>query len=165
MKGVQHASDRVAGVYRHPARRAAPGHGLNPDSLRGMDAALGLAPLTPLAQLDRAADYFPGRVASRFEGASTTYADLRDQVRRAAGLLAEAGVQHGDRVAVLARNVPVALLAHFAVPWAGGVLVALNHRLSAREHLREPLFVDPSAAEDNLAQPFAASHSLRRRPP
>ena len=98
-----------------------------------MDAALGLAPLTPLAQLDRAADYFPDRTAYRFEGASTSYAELREQVRRAAGLLAEAGVRRGDRVAVLARNVPVALLAHFAVPWAGGVLVALNHRLSAGE--------------------------------
>jgi fatty-acyl-CoA synthase len=98
-----------------------------------MDAALGLAPLTPLAQLDRAAEYFPDRTAYRFEGASTTYAGLHDQVRRAAGRLVEAGVQRGDRVAVLARNVPVALVAHFAVPWAGGVLVALNHRLSAGE--------------------------------
>ena len=44
-----------------------------------MDAALGLAPLTPLAQLDRAADYFPDRTAYRFEGASTSYAELRDQ--------------------------------------------------------------------------------------
>ncbi|HEX5986617.1 MAG TPA: AMP-binding protein, partial [Nocardioides sp.] len=96
-----------------------------------MDAALGLSPLTPLAQLDRAADYLPDRVAYRFEGTSTSYADFRDQVRRAAGLLAQEGVRRGDRVAVLARNVPVALLAHFAVPWAGGVLVALNHRLSA----------------------------------
>ena len=45
-----------------------------------MDAALGLSPLTPLAQLDRAADYLPDRVAYRFEGTSTSYADFRGQV-------------------------------------------------------------------------------------
>ena len=126
-----------------------------------MDAALGLAPLTPLAQLDRAADYFPDRLAYRFEGASTSYAELREQVRRAAGLLGQAGVQRGDRVAVLARNVPVALLAHFAVPWAGGVLVALNHRLSARElheilrHAEPRLLVAEQALAD-LAREAAA---------
>ena len=142
-------------------------------SFGGMDAALGLSPLTPLAQLDRAADYLPGRVAYRFEGTSTTYTEFREQVRRAAGLLAQEGVRRGDRVAVLARNVPVALLAHFAVPWAGGVLVALNHRLSAGElhgileHAEPRLLVAEAgladlAAEaiDGLDVPVRADHEL-----
>ena len=38
---------------------------------------MGVAPLTPLAQLDRAADYFPRRTAYRFEDAATSYDELR----------------------------------------------------------------------------------------
>ena len=94
---------------------------------------MGVAPLTPLAQLDRAADYFPERVAYRFEGAATTYAELRGQTRRLAAHLGDLGVRPGDRVALLARNVPLSLLAHFAVPYAGAALVALNHRLAGGE--------------------------------
>ena len=94
---------------------------------------MGVAPLTPLAQLDRAADYFPRRAAYRFEDATTSYDELREQVRRLAAYLRDSGVGPGDRVAVLARNVPLSLLAHFAVPYAGAVLVALNHRLAGRE--------------------------------
>ena len=37
---------------------------------------MGVAPLTPLGQLDRAADYFPERVAYRFEGAATAYSTM-----------------------------------------------------------------------------------------
>ena len=94
---------------------------------------MGMAPLTPLAQLDRAADYFPERAAYRFEGAATSYAEMRRQVRRLAAHLRDRGVRPGDRVALLARNVPLSLLAHFAVPYAGATLVALNHRLAGRE--------------------------------
>ena len=115
---------------------------------------MGVAPLTPLAQLDRAADYFPERAAYRFDGASTTYDGLRDQTRRLAAFLHEQGVQPGDRVALLARNVPLSLLAHFAVPYAGATLVALNHRLSGGElngilRHAEPrlLLVEPALAD------------------
>jgi fatty-acyl-CoA synthase len=94
---------------------------------------MGVAPLTPLAQLDRAADYFPGRAAYRFEGQATSYDELREQTRRLAAHLRDLGVRPGDRVALLARNVPLSLLAHFAVPYAGATLVALNHRLAGGE--------------------------------
>src|SRR4029077_12688320 len=43
------------------------------------------------------------------------------------------GVERGDRVAYLAPNVHELLEAHFGVPGAGAVLVALNTRLATEE--------------------------------
>ncbi|WP_277870989.1 AMP-binding protein [Cryobacterium sp. Hh11] len=39
----------------------------------------------------------------------------------------------GDRVIFLAPNIPEMLIAHYAVPLAGGVIVALNSRLAGPE--------------------------------
>ena len=49
-----------------------------------------------------------------------------------------AGVEPGDRVAYLMPNLPEMLIAHFAVPLAGGVLVAMNTRLVAEEMSSHP---------------------------
>ena len=46
---------------------------------------------------------------------------------------AGSGVEPGDRVAYLLPNIPEMLVAHFAVPLAGAVLVAINTRLSTEE--------------------------------
>ncbi|MGH8995416.1 MAG: AMP-binding protein, partial [Acidimicrobiales bacterium] len=62
-----------------------------------------------------------------------TYTQVWDRTRRQAGLLREIGVQRGDRVAVLATNTRLLLEAHYGVPLAGAVLVALNVRLTAGE--------------------------------
>ena len=43
------------------------------------------------------------------------------------------GIGPGDRVAYLLPNLPEMLVAHFAVPLLGAVLVAINTRLSAGE--------------------------------
>jgi fatty-acyl-CoA synthase len=51
---------------------------------------------------------------------------------RASALRAR-GLRRRDRVAVLSPNAPALLEAHFGVPAAGGVLVAINARLSAPE--------------------------------
>jgi fatty-acyl-CoA synthase len=53
-------------------------------------------------------------------------------VRLASGIQ-RAGLRTGDRVAFLAPNTAELLAAHFAVPLAGAVLVAINTRLSADE--------------------------------
>jgi fatty-acyl-CoA synthase len=65
--------------------------------------------------------------------ASWTYGDWRGRARRFASALWAAGLGRGDRVAFLALNSEPLLLAHFAVPQAGGVLVAINTRLTAGE--------------------------------
>ena len=54
-------------------------------------------------------------------------------MRRLAVALQEAGIEHGDRVAFLAPNVTELLEAHFGVPRAGAVLVAINTRLMPEE--------------------------------
>src|SRR4029453_15655503 len=52
---------------------------------------------------------------------------------RVAHALRGSGVEPGDRVAYLLPNIPEMLVAHFAVPLAGAVLVAINTRLSSEE--------------------------------
>ncbi len=90
-------------------------------------------PMTPLAFLDRSALVFPTKTAIIYGDRRITYAEFAAQATRVAHALKAAGVQPGDRVAYLMPNVPEMLVAHFAVPLAGAVLVALNTRLTAKE--------------------------------
>ena len=90
-------------------------------------------PLTPVSFLARSADVFGDRTAVIDGDRSWTYAELEDRSLRLAGSLASLGVEPGDRVAVLAPNTHALLEAHYGVPYAGGVLNALNHRLSTGE--------------------------------
>src|SRR5436190_15066844 len=90
-------------------------------------------PLTPTAFLRRCASVSPERIAVVDGTLKTTYGELWARVRRLAGALGELEVLSGGRVAVLAANSHMLLEAHYGVPLAGAVLVALNVRLSARE--------------------------------
>jgi fatty-acyl-CoA synthase len=90
--------------------------------------------LSPLSFLESSATAFGGRVAVLDGDRRFTYAELRDRVHRlAAALRGRARIGSGDRVAVLAPNSPALLESHFGVPLAGGVLVAINTRLSSEE--------------------------------
>ena len=91
------------------------------------------SPLTPLAFLDRSAEVFPGRTAIVYGDRRLTYAQFAAEATRLARALRASGVARGDRVAYLCPNVPELLVAHFAVPLAGAVLLAINTRLSAEE--------------------------------
>jgi fatty-acyl-CoA synthase len=90
-------------------------------------------PLTPLAFLGRAAEVFADREAVVYGERRMSYAQLSDEVTRVAHALRACGVKAGDRVAYLLPNIPEMLVAHFAVPLAGGVLVAINTRLAPAE--------------------------------
>src|SRR5918996_3908910 len=98
-----------------------------------MEPAVHLTRLTPLAFLERSAAAFPERTAVVDGERRLTWAELRERARRLAVALQEAGIGKGDRVAVLAPNVTELLEAHYGVPWAGAVLVAINTRLTADE--------------------------------
>ncbi|NDZ78662.1 AMP-binding protein [Streptomyces sp. SID10853] len=89
--------------------------------------------LTPVAFAARAAKVFADRLAVVDGDLRYSYAELWQRARALAGLLAGHGVRPGDRVAVLAPNTHVLLEAHYGVPLAGGVLVALNTRLAPAE--------------------------------
>jgi fatty-acyl-CoA synthase len=109
--------------------------------------------LTPLAFLDRSAAVWPDKVAVVDGEERLTFTDLRERSRRLATGLQARGLERGDRVAVLAPNGKELLEAHYGIPWAGAVLVAINTRLAAEEvaYILEHsgsrlLVVDPSLA-------------------
>ena len=102
-------------------------------------------PLTPTAFLVRAARVYADRVAVVDGNLSYTYAQLLDRALRFAGALRTLGVEDGARVAVLAPNTHVLLESHYAVPFAGAVLVALNPRLTAGDLTRIVEHSDASA--------------------
>ena len=81
----------------------------------------------------RSAHVFPDKTAVVYKDTRYTYRQLRQRVNRCATALQAAGVTPGDRVAFLCPNIPPMLEAHYSVPLAGGVLVAINTRLSSPE--------------------------------
>jgi fatty-acyl-CoA synthase len=88
---------------------------------------------TPLSFLERSARVWPDKVAVIYGSRRLTYAEFAAEAARVAGALRASGVEPGDRVAYLMPNLPEMLVAHFAVPLAGGVLVGINTRLTAEE--------------------------------
>ncbi|MFF5990167.1 acyl--CoA ligase family protein [Prauserella flavalba] len=90
-------------------------------------------PLTPLSFLHRSAEVFPDKVAIAYGERRLTYREFAAEATRVAGGLRASGIEPGDRVAYLLPNIPEMLVAHFAVPLAGGVLVAINTRLAPAE--------------------------------
>ena len=92
-----------------------------------------ITPLSPLAFLERSASVFPERTAAVDAGRRLTYAGLAAEATRAAHALRASGVGPGDRVAYLCPNARELLVAHFAAPLAGAVLVAINTRLAPEE--------------------------------
>jgi fatty-acyl-CoA synthase len=95
-----------------------------------MQPGFNFEPLTPTAFLHRAAKVFPDRIGVVDGSLKLTYREFLDRALRFAGALKALGVKPGDRVAVLAGNSHVMLAAHYAVPFAGAVLVALNTRIT-----------------------------------
>src|ERR671922_2017272 len=89
--------------------------------------------LDPTSFLNRTAAIHPDRIAVVDGEVRRTYAELRERVNRLASALLRRGLERHDRVAALCPNVPALLELHHAVPAAGGVLVAINVRLSADE--------------------------------
>ena len=91
------------------------------------------AQLTPLRFLERSAEVYPEKVAIVHGDRRMTYRDFAGEVTRLARALQASGIEPGDRVAYLCPNIPELLIAHFAVPLAGAVLVAINSRLAGQE--------------------------------
>ncbi len=89
--------------------------------------------LTPLSFLERSSLAFPDKTAILHGDRQLTYGEMAHLAARVARALEASGVGAGDRVAFLCPNVPEMLVAHFAVPLLGAVLVAVNTRLSPEE--------------------------------
>jgi fatty-acyl-CoA synthase len=89
--------------------------------------------LTPLSFLERSSRVWPDKAAVIYGRTSLSYSEFAAEAARTARALRASGIEPGDRVAYLMPNLPQMLVAHFAVPLAGGVLVAVNTRLAAEE--------------------------------
>jgi long-chain acyl-CoA synthetase len=83
--------------------------------------------------LEESANRFPDNVALEFFGATTTYAELRDQIARAAEGLRLAGVRPGDAVALVLPNCPQHVVAFYAVLRLGAMVVEHNPLYTPRE--------------------------------
>jgi fatty-acyl-CoA synthase len=89
--------------------------------------------LNPVDFLHRAAYIYPDKTAVTDGKRRYPYRELAERSWRLASALRAAGLAKGDRVATLLFNSPAMLEAHFGVPAAGGILVAVNNRLSSAE--------------------------------
>lgn len=90
-------------------------------------------PQTTPAVLNRIAQEFPDRDALVTADHRFTFADLRDEVRRAAAAMIGMGLCPGDRVAIWSPNTWHWVVACLAAHYAGGVVVPLNTRYTAAE--------------------------------
>src|SRR5579859_6490531 len=89
--------------------------------------------LNPVDFLNRAAYIYPDQVAVVDGDRRFRYRELAERSWRLANALRSAGLGKGDRVAALLFNSSAMLEAHFGVPAAGGILVAVNNRLASAE--------------------------------
>src|SRR5581483_6426824 len=89
--------------------------------------------LNPVDFLDRAAYVYPEKTAMVDGERRYSYRELAERSWRLANALRSAGLTKGDRVATLLFNSAPMLEAHFGVPAAGGILVAINQRLASPE--------------------------------
>lgn len=124
------------------------------------------SPLTPMRFLQRSAEVFPNKDAIIYGARRYSYMEFL----RAAEHLAHAirtRITPGDRVVFLAPNTPEMLIAHYAVPLAGGVLVAVNSRLAGPEvhyileHSEATLLFIDAELISTVGDAFAASAALK----
>jgi acyl-CoA synthetase (AMP-forming)/AMP-acid ligase II len=114
-------------------------------------------PLTPLAFLYRSAEIYPDKTAIAYGDRRISYAEFAAAATRLAHALRAHDVQPGDRIGYLLPNIPEMLIAHFGVPLAGAVLVAMNTRLAPAEiqhicaHSGAKMLVIDSALHQTIA--------------
>ena len=81
----------------------------------------------------RAAACWPGHLALTVDERHWSYADLQSQMERCAAGLLSLGLERGARVAVYLEKRVETVVASFAAPAAGGVLVPINPLLKAAQ--------------------------------
>lgn len=104
--------------------------------------------------LRRALQTRPNHRSTVDQGRLRTWHETVDRVARLAGFLRSKGLEPGDRVAILSLNSDRYFEALFAVPWAGGVVVPINTRLTAAEidHLLTDSGARALVVDNNFAE-------------
>ncbi len=83
--------------------------------------------------LDDSAREYPDKVYTIFNGATRTYAKVKDTTDRVANFLISRGIKKGDRVAIFLPNIPHYPEIYFGILKAGGVCVTCNPLYTASE--------------------------------
>jgi fatty-acyl-CoA synthase len=111
--------------------------------------------LTPINFLKRAALYFPNDIALKSRSHSINYHTFYQYALYLANFMRDKGICKGDSVAILAKNSPFALILHYAVTLAGGVIIPINVMLLGlqlkhilQESYAKLLFKDQDLAQD-----------------
>ena len=99
----------------------------------GVPAEIDLPTESLTTMMNDAVQRFGPNVALEFFGAETTYAELGEQIDRAAEGLRRLGVRAGHRVAIILPNCPQYLVAFYAVLRLGAVVVGHNPLYTERE--------------------------------
>ncbi len=106
--------------------------------------------------IERHADFTTDKPAIRFQGAAIGYAEFAGRIARLAAMLEHGlGIRPGDRVAYLGFNSPENLDLVFACARIGAMVLPLNWRLAAPEHLYILGNAEPNAL---LAEPGYCDH-------
>jgi len=79
------------------------------------------------------AKLFPAKEALVFEQQRFTFGELDGMSQAAALVLEEAGLERGDRVAIMLPNVPAFIVWYFAALRLGAIVVSISTRLAAAE--------------------------------
>src|ERR1700688_3410381 len=90
----------------------------------------------PVAALDSAVAQFGGQTALRMRRGAwieVTYAELSARAKALASFLIEAGIEPGDRVAIISEPRPEWLVVLFATARAGAIVVPLDPKLGEQE--------------------------------
>ncbi|MCY4219882.1 MAG: AMP-binding protein [Gammaproteobacteria bacterium] len=104
-------------------------------------------PLTPVSFLTRTARTYPDYLAVIDGDTQKTWREVNERVRKLASALINLGVSKNQTVSIIAPNSLSIFEAHFGIPLSGGVLNAINTRLSPREiayiieHARSEVFI------------------------
>src|SRR5258707_6811369 len=102
------------------------------------------------------------------EPSRLTYRQFGEAAEPVAAALEESGFAPGDRAAIIMTNQPKWLISAYAVFFAGGILVPLDYKLSAAEHLQllahskaRILFVEYPLWRAIMQAPAFREHKLR----
>lgn len=120
--------------------------------------------------LRRTARRTPDRTALLFADRSWTYRELDDGVSRAAAVLRDLGVGHGDRVATYGQNSDAYVLAFLGCARIGAIHVPINYALRGEElsYLIDQsgsglVLVDPKLQDNVDALPEPPRHQMALR--
>ncbi|KAF9197852.1 hypothetical protein BGZ49_001549 [Haplosporangium sp. Z 27] len=123
---IQHIVNTIGGPSKDPEHA--------PHRVKPVNKLPNRSELNPVHFLARSATVYPNKIAVAYGDRRYNYKELnRRSVAFAYALKSELGIKPGDRVAVIAPNIPAMLEAHFAIPAANAIICAINTRLIPTE--------------------------------